>query len=101
MKRSTSTNVRRIVVDNHIYCIDYPSHEIFCKRYPCELKSLYVTEDGRLFFHITEWSFFHNEEIIPCTKEEAKEFLMSECEVVADFVNFVADAIPKSLEDAE
>lgn len=55
-----------------------------------------MTEDGRLFFHITEWSSFHSENIIPCTKEEAKEFLMSECEVVADFVNFVADDVPKS-----
>lgn len=90
MKRSTRTNVRRITIDNHIYSIDYPSHEIFCKRYPYKLKSLYVTKDGYLFFHITEWGTFHSEDIIPCTKEEAKEFLMSECELVADFVNFVA-----------
>lgn len=95
MKRSTRTNVRRTVIDNYTYCIDYPSHEIFCKRYPYELKSLYVNKDGRLFFHVTVWYTFHSEDIIPCTKEEAKEFLMSECEVVADFVNFVAGSMPE------
>lgn len=93
MKRSTRTDVRRATIDNYTYSIDYPSHEIFCKRYPYELKSLYVTKDGRLFFHITDWEFFHSEDIIPCTKEEAKEFLMSECEVIADFVNFIANDI--------
>ena len=70
--------------------------KFFCKRYPDALKSLYVTKDGRLFFHITEWDAFHSEEIVPCTKEEAKEFLMSVCEVVADFVNFVACDMSKA-----
>ena len=84
-----SKNLIRMKIDGYMYDTRYPSHEIFCKTWSHEIKRLFVTKDGLLFFHVTSWDYVYTEDIIPCTVEEAKNFLISECPIIADFVNFI------------
>lgn len=84
-----SKNLIRMEIDGYMYDTQYPSHEIFCKTWSYEIRRLFVTKDGLLFFHVTSRGIGYTEDIIPCTAEEAKNFLISECPIIADFIKFI------------